>query len=94
MLSDKCLSFRLELVDEFPKIVPSAFVPFIGHHQGLLACVRCVYIFFKYMYIHVYMQGVINKLLSKLRKHGNNKNNLFIWYIYQNYKKISWKTED
>ena len=25
-----------------PKIVLSAFGPFIGHHQGLLACVRCV----------------------------------------------------
>ena len=28
MFSDKCLTFRLELVDEFPKIVPSAFGPF------------------------------------------------------------------
>ena len=35
--SDKCLSLRSELVDEFPKIVPNAFGPFIGHHQGLLA---------------------------------------------------------
>ncbi len=51
--SDKCFSFRLELVDEFPKIVQSAFGPFIGHHQGLLACVRCVCFFrvplFKYI---------------------------------------------
>ena len=31
----------------FPKIVPSASRPFIGHHQGLLACVRCVCIFLK-----------------------------------------------
>ena len=46
MFSDKCLSFRLELVDEFPKIVPSAFGLFIGHHQRLLACIRCVCIFF------------------------------------------------
>ena len=37
MFSDKCLSFRLELVDEFPKILPSTFGPFIGNHQRLLA---------------------------------------------------------
>ena len=42
MFPDKCLSFRLELVDDFPEIVPSAFGPFIGHYQGLFACVRCV----------------------------------------------------
>ena len=42
IFSVKSLSFRLELVDEFPKIVPSAFGPFIGHYQGLLACERCV----------------------------------------------------
>ena len=30
---DKCLGFRLELVDEVTKIVPSFFGPFIGHHQ-------------------------------------------------------------
>ena len=35
MFSDKCLSFRLELVDEFPKIVPSACGPviFLLWHQ-------------------------------------------------------------
>ena len=27
-------------MDEFAKIVPSAFGPFIGHHQGLLACIK------------------------------------------------------
>ena len=37
---DKCLGFRLELVDEFTKIVQSAFGLFIGHHQRLLACVK------------------------------------------------------
>ena len=42
MFSDKCLSFKLELVDKFPKILPSTFGPFIGHHQELLACVRYV----------------------------------------------------
>ena len=43
MFSDKGLSFRLELVDEFPKIVLSAFRPFIGHHKELVACVRCLF---------------------------------------------------
>ena len=46
--SDKSLSYRLELVDEFPKIVPSTFGPFIGHHQGLLACIKCVCFFKKF----------------------------------------------
>ena len=43
------LGFRLELVDEFTKIVLSAFGPFIGHHQELLACIKsvlkCLYVF-------------------------------------------------
>ena len=37
---DKGLSFRMELVDELPKIVPSTFGAFIGLHQGLLVCIR------------------------------------------------------
>ena len=41
-----CLSFRSELVNEFPKIVSNAFGPFIGHHLELLASVRSV-VFFK-----------------------------------------------
>ena len=36
--------FRLELVNEFIKIVPSAFGTFIGHHQELLACVKSVFL--------------------------------------------------
>ena len=31
-------------MDEFTKIVPSAFESFIGHHQGLLACIKSVFI--------------------------------------------------
>ena len=31
------LVFRVEVVDEFTKIILSAFGPFVGHHQGLLA---------------------------------------------------------
>ena len=46
--SEKCLSFRWESVDEFPKIVPYIFGPFIGHHQRLLACKVCLYFFFKF----------------------------------------------
>ena len=46
MFPDKRLGFRLELVDEFTKIAPSAFGSFIGHHQGLLACIKCFRVFF------------------------------------------------
>ena len=45
--SGKCLNFKLELGDEFSKIVLSAFGTFISHLQGLLAFVRCVCIFLK-----------------------------------------------
>ena len=38
-----CLGFRLELEDEFTKIVASTFGLFIVHHQGLLACVKSVF---------------------------------------------------
>ena len=30
-------------MDEFTKIVPSVFGPFIGHHQGSFACVKSVF---------------------------------------------------
>ena len=36
-----------DYADEFLKIVPSAFEPFLGHHQGLFACVfACVFLSF------------------------------------------------
>ena len=38
-------SYRLILVDEFTKIVPSSFRPFIGHHQELFACVKSVFVY-------------------------------------------------
>ena len=41
-----CLGFRLKLVDEFTKIVPSAFRPFIGYNQGLLVGVKSVFMGF------------------------------------------------
>ena len=31
-------------MDEFTKIVLNAFGPLIGHHQGLLACVRGIFL--------------------------------------------------
>ena len=40
MLPDKCFDFRLGLADEFTEIVPSAFGPFIGHHQELFVSVK------------------------------------------------------
>ena len=30
-------------MDEFTKIVPGTFRSFIGHHQGLLACIKSVF---------------------------------------------------
>ena len=30
-------------MDEFTKIVSSAFEPFIGYHQGLLACIKSIF---------------------------------------------------
>ena len=44
-VSDKCLGFKFELVQKFNKIFPSAFEPFKGPHQGLLACVKSVFEF-------------------------------------------------
>ena len=32
--------FKLKFVDDFTKIVPSVFGPYICHHQGLFACVK------------------------------------------------------
>ena len=40
---DKCFGFKLELLDEFIKIVSSAFGPFVSHYQGLFACVKSVF---------------------------------------------------
>ena len=40
MFPGKCFGFRLELVDEFTEIVPSAF---IDRQQGLVACVKIIF---------------------------------------------------
>ena len=37
------VGFRSELVDEFTKTDLTSFRPFIGHHQGLLACVKNIF---------------------------------------------------
>ena len=42
---DKCLGFRLKLEDEFTKIVPSSFGPFIGHNRGCLHEERVFFFF-------------------------------------------------
>ena len=39
-----CLAFRLELVDEFTKVVPSALESFIGHHHGLHVRIKSVFV--------------------------------------------------
>ena len=46
------LRFRSKVVEEFLQIVPSAFEPFVGHHQGLLACVRRFVFFFKALKVY------------------------------------------
>ena len=52
MFSDKCIGFRLNLVNEFTNIVPSNFEDFIGHHQVLFACFKTV--LYIYIYIYIY----------------------------------------
>ena len=51
-----CLGFGLELVDKFTKIVLSAFGPFIGHHQGLRAC-----LFFKHS---IFLDNILFLLIA------------------------------
>ena len=61
MLPDKCLGFKLELVDEVTKIAPSAFVPFIGFFITLQNYVNAkldktnIYI---YIYVVIHRQTV------------------------------------
>ena len=44
--SDECLSFSLEFVDEFHKIVPSSFGPFHKASSGVTClCKVCLYFF-------------------------------------------------
>ena len=70
MFPDKCLGFRLELVDAFIKIVLSAFKPFIGHHQGLFVCVKSVFfsfffLLFKFFRFFITLQNYVNAKLDK-----------------------------
>ena len=60
----------LELVEDFTKIVLSAFRPYIGYHQGLFACVERV--FQNYVNAELDADGFIkqnaingNKILSR-----------------------------
>ena len=72
-----CLGFRLELVDEFTKIVPTAFGPFIGPHQGLLACIKIVFervferVFFR---LFIILQNYLNADLDETEMLRNLKN--------------------
>ena len=43
MFPGKNIGFRLELEDEFTKIIPSTFELFIGHHQVLFGCVKSIF---------------------------------------------------
>ena len=54
-VSWQCFGFRLVLVDEFTKIVPSASRPFIGYHQDLFASVK-IFFFFKFLKIFIKSQ--------------------------------------
>ena len=80
-----------ELLDEFTKIFLSAFGLFIGHHQGLFACIKSVlkevwklnnYVF---MFIYVRMENVekhfkkTNKqTISNLNSEINNNNSCLL----------------
>ena len=37
MFPDKCFGLRMDLLDEFTEIIPSASELFIGNHLGLFA---------------------------------------------------------
>ena len=48
----------------FSKIVPSAFGPFIGHHQGLFACVKSVFKVFFLVFL-ITLQNYVNAKFDK-----------------------------
>ena len=63
---------RFELVDEFTKILPSAFRPFISHHQGVLACMKSVLKdIFRFF---ITLQNYVNTELDKIKMLINLKN--------------------
>ena len=72
----KCHGFRLELVDEFTKIVPRTFRPIIGHYLGLLACIKSVFlrVFVRVFRLFITLQNYINSELDKTEMLMNLKN--------------------
>ena len=77
---DKCFGFKLELVDEFIEINPSAFEPFVGHHQGLFASVK---ILFFYIIVKITQTFCWIKLRrwwyrTNLKQNAINGNRIFI----------------
>ena len=53
-------------MDEFTKIVSSAFGPFIGHHRGLLACIKSdlkeFFIKNLFLFFFITLQNYVNML--------------------------------
>ena len=49
-------------MDKFTKIVPKVFRPYIGHHERLLACKKCVFKEFLKEFFNVFYT------ITKLRK--------------------------
>ena len=54
---DRYFGFRVELVDEFTEIIPGAFGPLIGHHQGLFLSVN---LFFKNVIFAKFCKNYVN----------------------------------
>ena len=52
-------------MDEFTKIVPSSFGPFLGHHQELFACVMSV---FKEFFFRFFINSLKRTLGRKKKK--------------------------
>ena len=52
-------------MDEFTKIVPSAFGLFIGHHQGLFACVKSFFLNIFFLVLFITLQYDVNVKLDK-----------------------------
>ena len=75
--------FRLELVDEFTKIVLSAFGPFIGHHQRLLTCkklinVKNIKIYYKKMLLEAWRSCVVEIKSQYIFQQDNTPTHIII----------------
>ena len=56
-------------MDEFTKLVPIDFAPFIGHHQGLLASVKSILRVLKVIFYNItnYTNGELDKTESLMQ---------------------------